>query len=108
MNDVINKPEFVSDECSRFPEGNWGGCCVEHDRDYWKGGTYEDRLAADRRLRECVEAKGHPVIAYLMYIGVRLFGAPHWPTPYRWGYKYKWYPSCTYGKQEKLKRTKNL
>jgi hypothetical protein len=30
---------------------------VEHDRAYWKGGTYEDRKKADLKLEKCVAGK---------------------------------------------------
>ena len=44
---------FTSDGCSVFPDGTisqsrkWLKCCVEHDKAYWLGGTYAERLAAD-------------------------------------------------------------
>lgn len=82
------------DHCTLWPDGNYGKCCERHDKAYFKGGTQCDRLAADRSLRECVRMKGHPWIAQIMYIGVRLFGAPWFPSPYRWGkgrdYKCSW------------------
>ena len=84
---------FRSDACSMFPEGTFGNgdlweeCCVEHDIAYWQGGTVADRLAADERLRECVEQKtGNRVLARMMYDGVRAGGSPSFPTWYRWAY----------------------
>lgn len=83
---------FRSDGCSCFPEGTseyrdlWLHCCIEHDKAYWRGGTREERLAADRALRNCVAACGKPDIAELMLLGVRVGGAPWWPTSFRWGY----------------------
>lgn len=47
---------FASDCCSMFPDrapiGNadWCTCCLDHDIAYWKGGTEQDRLAADQAL----------------------------------------------------------
>ena len=47
---------FTSDGCSVFPDGNleqqslWVNCCIRHDLAYWKGGTYEERLASDQAL----------------------------------------------------------
>lgn len=41
---------FKSDGCSSFPNGTfeqnelWLKCCTAHDYDYWKGGTYSERL----------------------------------------------------------------
>ena len=52
--------DFTSDGCSLFlavtykdPE-LWKSCCVEHDIAYWKGGTEEEREAADLKFRECI------------------------------------------------------
>lgn len=64
----------------------WEGCCVTHDLRYWRGGTARDRLKADRELRRCVAANGHPVWGALMYAAVRIFGHPAFCTPWRWGY----------------------
>jgi hypothetical protein len=87
---------FTSDGCSLFPEGTprhkelWLSCCVEHDKAYWRGGTYEDRVVADKALRRCVESVGEPEIAALMLAGVRVGGSPYWPTEFRWGYGWPW------------------
>lgn len=68
---------FMSDGCTGFPEGTlkapklWGECCFEHDLHYWSGGTETARDKADLFLRDCVKEKGHPMIAELMYFGVR-------------------------------------
>lgn len=83
---------FTSDGCSSFPDGTpanqslWLDCCVRHDLAYWKGGTYEERLAADLALEQCVVKLGEPEIARLMLRGVRAGGNPYLLTPYRWGY----------------------
>ena len=85
--------DFKSDGCSLFLDGTfkdpelWKGCCVEHDIAYWKGGTEEEREAADLKFRECILKKtGDAVLAKLMYEAVRAGGSPHFPTWYRWGY----------------------
>jgi hypothetical protein len=83
---------FATDGCSVFPEGTfeqqtlWAHCCIEHDFSYWQGGTYNERLAADQRLEQCVSGAGEPDIAQLMLAGVRVGGSPYFPTSYRWGY----------------------
>lgn len=91
---------FTSDGCSSFPDGTfehkelWLQCCTAHDVAYWKGGTYNDRLEADKALQMCVHNVGEPEIALLMLAGVRVGGSPLWPTTYRWGYGWpypKWY-----------------
>ena len=101
--DAVNpQPDyrFSSDGCSglmswawRTVTGHgppWEGCCVVHDRAYWAGGTWADRRAADRRLRQCVAANGHPLWAWLMWAGVRIGGTPYLPTAWRWGYGWHW------------------
>lgn len=85
---------FTSDGCSSFPDGTvvqdelWLSCCSEHDKAYWQGGSYQQRLDADLELKRCVSAVGEPVIAELMLSGVRVGGSPYWPTQFRWGYGY--------------------
>jgi len=81
---------FTTDGCSMFPDGDWGGCCVEHDKAYWEGGSYADRKKADIELMRCVAGKGRPWVAMLMYMGVRIGGCSLWPVPWRWGYGWKW------------------
>lgn len=85
--------DFSSDGCSLFPdrslinEDDWCDCCFEHDIAYWKGGTEEERLAADIALRECIlEKTGNRELAELMYEGVRFGGSPYFYNWYRWGY----------------------
>ncbi len=83
---------FKSDGCSSFPDGTltqknlWLSCCIEHDKAYWKGGTYADRKKADKALSACVTDIGEPEIARLMLAGVRVGGTPYLPTEFRWGY----------------------
>lgn len=83
---------FTTDGCSSFPDGTmqqqtlWVNCCIKHDLSYWKGGTYQERLAADLSLEQCVADIGEPNVAKLMLAGVRVGGGPYFPTAYRWGY----------------------
>jgi hypothetical protein len=84
---------FASDGCSLFPDSSlitkddWCSCCFQHDLTYWRGGTYEERQAADARLRDCVlEKTGNAALARLMYEGVRFGGSPYFYNWYRWGY----------------------
>ncbi|MFT6387940.1 MAG: hypothetical protein ACJAUP_001312 [Cellvibrionaceae bacterium] len=83
---------FVSDGCSAFPNGIfkqnklWLSCCQQHDYDYWKGGTYKERVESDRALKACVSDVGELEIALLMQAGVRVGGTPFLPTTFRWGY----------------------
>lgn len=84
---------FSSDGCSLFPdksligEADWCLCCFEHDKAYWRGGTAEQREAADQKMRQCiVEKTGNKALASLMYEGVRAGGSPYFYNWYRWGY----------------------
>ena len=84
---------FSSDGCSLFPDSSliskddWCSCCFEHDLDYWRGGTYQERKAADARLRDCVlQRTNNKALAKLMYEGVRVGGSPYFYNWYRWGY----------------------
>jgi len=83
---------FTTDGCSLFPDGYindrelWQACCIQHDMAYWQGGTWQQRLDADRQLKACVTQLGEPKIAELMLNGVRVGGSPYWPTGFRWGY----------------------
>lgn len=58
-----------------------------HDLAYWRGGTADQRLKADKRLQACVEnTTGNKALAELMLAGVRAGGGPYYFTTYRWGY----------------------
>ncbi len=87
---------FTTDGCSEFPDGTpsqktlWRSCCIEHDRAYWLGGTYAERVAADKALQQCVASVGEARIGALMLGGVRVGGSPFWPTRFRWGYGWPW------------------
>lgn len=89
---------FTTDGCSMFPDGSpgdrtrWQHCCIEHDFEYFMGGTRKQRAEADRRLAECVDEAASPLLGNLMWAGVRLGGTPALPTPWRWGYGWKYDP----------------
>ena len=84
---------FSSDGCSLFPnsslisEEDWCECCFLHDVSYWRGGTEQERLAADLQLKQCVfQATNDQVLADIMFRGVRFGGSPYFYNWYRWGY----------------------
>ncbi len=83
---------FTSDGCSAFPDGTiedntlFLNCCTAHDFAYWQGGTKAQRQAADEDFKVCISELGYPELAEMMYLGVRVGGSPHIPTPFRWGY----------------------
>ena len=99
---ILDTPElpsdYVSDRCSVFPDGDWGECCVQHDKAYFFGGTELERKAADRKLFQCVRAKGgvkHRFMSDLMWLGVRIGGSAFLSTPFRWGFGRDWRPGST-------------
>jgi hypothetical protein len=78
-----------SDNCTAFPDGKYADCCFEHDVAYFRGGSWKERWRADKKLYKCVVAKGgfkHKFTATMMWLGVRAFGPPWFPTPARWGF----------------------
>lgn len=77
---------FTTDGCSMFPDDGWVECCVDHDIQYWCGGSRGDRRTADRRLRECVADHKPAALGWLMWGGSRIGGIPWSPFPWRWAY----------------------
>jgi len=82
----MQKKKTISDGCTLFPDGDWIECCITHDHAYAKGGTKEQRKKADIVLRNCVAGKGHSVVAWIMYLGVRVGGSPLIKTSYTWDF----------------------
>jgi hypothetical protein len=88
---AVDLADFKSDGCSMVPDGTYYGCCYLHDVAYWPGGTAEARQQADKALRACVlEVTRDEQWAETMYQGVRAGGGPELPTPYRWGYGWRY------------------
>jgi hypothetical protein len=60
-------------------------CCMEHDNDYWIGGTEEDRLRADTKFYDCMIEWDVPYpIVKARFIAVRTFGKNsfnYWEEP---------------------------
>ena len=90
FDDPLPPNAFVSDGCSCWPDSGWVECCIKHDVVYWMGGTRGQRKQADLELKRCVSEKGHPVIAQMMYFGVRIGGVWWLPTPFRWGFGWEY------------------
>ncbi len=86
---------FSTDYCSAYREGprdnpnQWSQCCVIHDVRYWRGGTWEERIAADHELEKCVADTGAEKESRRMFLGVRIGGGALWATSYHWGYGWK-------------------
>ncbi len=68
----------------------WLECCIAHDYAYWKGGTFQQRLEADLNLKACVEKVADLEAGLIMFTGVRVGGTPLLPTPFRWGYGWRY------------------
>jgi len=89
---------FTTDGCSMFPDGTpsnralWQHCCVTHDFAYYVGGSSELRAAADAALETCVASETTPLLGSAMRAGVRMGGTPALPTPWRWGYGWRYDP----------------
>ncbi len=72
---------------SPVTQADWCGCCFAHDQAYWRGGTQQQRRAADDALRDCViHTTGNAALAQIMHAGVRSGGSPYFINGYRWGY----------------------
>ena len=89
---------FKFDGCSCFPEGDfekpdlWEQDCLNHDIAYWQGGSREERKSADLKLREGIRTKGKPLVADIVYLGVRIGGSPWLRAPWRWGFGWSDFP----------------
>jgi hypothetical protein len=89
---------FTTDGCSASPDGTWVDCCVQHDVAYWCGGGADARLAADRRLRECIAGTLHsPLYASVAFAFVRIGGAPWLPFSWRWAYGWSGFHGYDHG-----------
>ena len=88
--EILPPREFTTDGCSLWLNGIFGNdftdVCIEHDIEYWKGGSPEDRKVADTKLRDRVNEKV-PLMGDIMYIGVRVFGFPNPFVPWGWGFE---------------------
>ncbi len=87
---LVPTKEFRTDGCSLWSDGDWQSCCVDHDMEYWCGGTASERKDFDRMLGTCVADKEHPVLGPTMGVFVRVGGLWVLPTPWRWGYGWPW------------------
>ncbi len=80
---------FTSDGCTLVPDWKVLDCCIEHDMDYWCGGSEEERDLSDQIFGQCVREKSE-IIGTLYWIGVRMGSALDLPTPWRWGYGHEY------------------
>lgn len=71
--------ELSSDGCTMAPDLNFRGCCEQHDMYY--STDVINRWEADKLLRLCIKSKGYPILSWVYWIAVRMFG---W-VPYYFG-----------------------
>ncbi len=65
------------DGCTGVPDFDFGhDCCGEHDYHYQIGDL--SRTEADRRMRECIKAKGYVPLAWIYWLGVRVLARHKW------------------------------
>ena len=74
----------MTDACTMFPNKIDGidltDICIEHDMAYWAGGTEEQRMVADVKMRKAVSEKNQ-FLGELMYCLARIAGNPKFPFP---------------------------
>lgn len=73
---VKNIKRLTCNGCSFAPDFDFRICCHEHDKIY----TFqsEPRRVGDRRLRKCIKNEGHPILAWVYWVFVRIFGWIAW------------------------------
>jgi hypothetical protein len=105
---------FTTDRCSLAPDGpvlgdgpGWAACCVAHDRRYWRGGSSEERRAADTEFRHCLDAVPTR-LAPVMELAVRVFGTPYLPTRFRWSYGWPYTRGYRPLSEEEARRAREL
>lgn len=73
--------DFETDGCTGVPDFWFFKACKKHDRAYWEGGYEEDRLEADRELRQDIQDASvfgrFSPWSHIVYAGVRKFGRQH-------------------------------
>jgi hypothetical protein len=71
------KKGVSTDGCTAVPDFDFGAdCCAQHDYHYHAQDI--SRKEADKKLRQCIQAKGYIVLPWLYWLGVRVFGRGAW------------------------------
>lgn len=81
--------EFVTDGCTFFPDGNYFDCCVQHDKEYYAGGSSKERWRSDKKLFSCIAAKPkfyNKLVAPIAWLGVRVGGVSWLKASFSWGF----------------------
>lgn len=76
--------DWSNDGCSSVPDFNFRRCCELHDFAYRNGVV--SRWTADWTLAKCIWQHGWPMVAFIYWAGVRLFGR----RAYRWDKRRQW------------------
>jgi hypothetical protein len=74
---AVAQQECTADGCTASPDLNFVDCCNSHDIAYCRGGTENDRLAADQALYNCIRARTNRFLAAIYYHAVRAYGPSH-------------------------------
>ena len=88
---------FSSDGCTMFFDGTgsrpqaWKHCCFNHDLRYWFGGSKQNRVKTDQKLRSCVQESGHGHIARVMYLAIRVGRYSPVKNAQKWGWGWSTY-----------------
>lgn len=85
----VASSEFVTDNCTFFPDGNYADCCVQHDREYFAGGSWKQRWRSDKKLFLCIASKPkfyNKLVAPVAWLGVRVGGVSWLNASFSWGF----------------------
>jgi len=63
--------EPILDGCTMWFDGIWKHCCDAHDIAWYEG---QDFFSSNFDLAMCVAETGRPVMSFIMFVGVTLFG----------------------------------
>lgn len=84
---LAQQKEFQTDRCTLFVDGSWEQCCVDHDKQYWQGGSQKERHMADAIFGDCIyRITDNKALSIAMYGVARVGGVPFIAVPWRWGY----------------------
>jgi len=64
--------------------------CVEHDKEYWTGGTFSQLVGSNLRLGMRVAEGGHPILGIVRALSTMIGGLPFLPFPWRWGFGHRY------------------
>jgi hypothetical protein len=75
---TINRVRTKTDGCTFSPDFSFSVCCIAHDINYSDHPAGISRAGADKELRRCIASTGHPLLAWLYWSAVRIFGRTAW------------------------------